>query len=193
MSDLDDLPPAVAAPPRRLRISLVWIVPIVAALAAGGIALQRALSEGPIITVMFKSSQGIEPGKTFVKYKDVKIGQVTAVHLSSDYDGVEVKAKIARSAAGLMVEDAKFWIVRPRISLSEVSGLNTLLSGNFIGFEAGKSTKQQHSFTGLEVPQVGAGVEGRQFLLKAKDSGGLEMGSPVYFHRVAVGQVITSD
>jgi paraquat-inducible protein B len=191
MSDLDDLPPAVA--PRRLRISLVWIVPIVAALAAGGIALQRILSEGPTITIIFKASQGIEAGKTVVKYKDVKIGQVTAVRLSGDYDAVEVTAKIAKSAAGLMVEDAQFWVVRPRVSLGEVSGLNTLLSGNFIGFGAGKSRAEQHRFTGLEVPRIGAGEEGRDFLLKAKDAAGLGPGAPVYFHRLAVGQVITSD
>jgi paraquat-inducible protein B len=191
MSDLDDLPPAVA--PRRLRISLVWIVPIVAALAAGGIALQRILSEGPTITIIFKASQGIEAGKTVVKYKDVKIGQVTGVRLSGDYDAVEVTAKIAKSAAGLMVEDAQFWVVRPRVSLGEVSGLNTLLSGNFIGFGAGKSRAEQHRFTGLEVPRIGAGEEGRDFLLKAKDAAGLGPGAPVYFHRLAVGQVITSD
>ena len=193
MSDMDDVPPAVAAPPRRLRISLVWIVPIVAALVAGGIALQRILREGPTITILFKSAPGIEAGKTFVKYKDVGIGQVTGVRLSGDYNEVEVTAKIAKSAAGLMVEDAQFWVVRPRVSLGEVSGLNTLLSGNFIGFEAGKSTAEQHRFTGLEVPRIGAGAEGRQFLLKAKDAAGLGPGAPVYFHRLAVGQVVTSD
>src|SRR6266850_4558035 len=117
MSDLDDLPPVVKRRRWRARISLVWIVPIVAALAAGGIALQRILSEGPTITIVFKSSPGIEAGKTFVKYKDVRIGLVTAVQLSGGGDAVEVKAKIAKSAAGLMVEDAKFWVVSPRISL----------------------------------------------------------------------------
>jgi paraquat-inducible protein B len=192
MSDLDDVPPAVAAP-RRLRISLVWIVPIVAALVAGGVALQRILGEGPTITILFKSAPGIEAGKTFLKYKDVRIGQVTGVRLSGDYNQVEVTAKIAKNAAGLMVEDAQFWVVRPRISLGEVSGLNTLLSGNFIGFEAGKSKTEQHRFTGLDVPRVGAGVEGREFLLKAKDATGLGPGAPVYFHHLAVGQVVTSD
>src|SRR5258706_4342900 len=185
-------PEAATSRPWYARISLVWIVPIVAALAAGGIALQRILSEGPTITIVFKASQGIEAGKTFVKYKDVKIGLVTAVQLSGA-DAVEVKAKIAKSAAGLMVEDAKFWVVSPRISLGEVSGLSTLLSGNYIGFGAGKSDKEQSRFTGLEVPQVGAGAEGRQFLLRAKDSSGLEMGSPVYFRHKEVGQIVSTD
>src|SRR4051794_9027686 len=126
MADLDDPQSGERAPEvtrgRRwyARVSLVWIVPIVAALAAGGIALQRVLSEGPTITIVFKSSPGIEAGKTAVKYKDVKIGLVTSVQLSGDRDTVEVKAKIAKSAASLMVEDTKFWVVSPRISLGEI-------------------------------------------------------------------------
>ena len=122
-----------------MRISIVWIIPILAAVVAIGIAIQRIRSEGPTITIVFKAAEGIEAGKTFIKYKDVRIGQVTAVELSEDYAKVLVKAKIAKHAAGLMVEDAKFWVVEPRISLSGVSGLNTLLSGNYIGFQAGKS------------------------------------------------------
>jgi paraquat-inducible protein B len=199
MADLDDPQSGERAPevPTRrrwyARISLVWIVPIVAALAAGGIALQRLVSEGPTITIVFKSSPGIEAGKTAVKYKDVRIGLVTAVRLSGDREAVEVTAQIAKSAAGLMVEDAKFWVVSPRISLGEISGLNTLLSGNYIGVAAGKSGKEQSRFIGLEVPQVVAGAAGRQFLLKAMESSGLETGSPVYFRRLVVGQVVAAD
>jgi paraquat-inducible protein B len=199
MADLDDPQPgqrargAPASQPWHARISLVWIVPIVAALAAGAIALQRVLSEGPTITIVFKSSPGIEAGKTAVKYKDVRIGLVTSVQLSGDRDTVEVKAKIAKSAAGLMVEDTKFWVVSPRISLGEISGLNTLLSGNYIGVAAGESGNEQSRFIGLDVPQVVAGAAGRQFVLEAKESSGLEMGSPVYFRRLVVGQVVAAD
>ena len=150
-TDLDELPQATVVPKKRTRISVVWIIPILAAVVAIGIAVQRILSEGPTITIVFKAAEGIEAGKTFVKYKDVNIGQVTAVKLSSDHSKVEVTAKIDKSAAGLMVEDAKFWVVEPRVTLSGVSGLGTLLSGNYIGFEVGKSTKQQRKFTGLEV------------------------------------------
>ena len=138
--DLNDLPQATVVRKKRMRVSIVWIIPILAAVVAIGIAVQRVLSEGPTIYIVFKSAQGIEAGKTFIKYKDVNIGQVTAVELSEDYGKVVVKAKIAKHAAGLMVADAKFWVVEPRISLSGVSGLNTLLSGNYIGFQAGKST-----------------------------------------------------
>jgi paraquat-inducible protein B len=190
----DNLPRATVVPRRRQRISVVWIIPILAAVVAIGIAIQRILSEGPTITIVFKAAQGVEAGKTFVKYKDVNIGQVTAVQLSSDHSKVEVTAKIDKSAADLMVEDAKFWVVEPRVTLSGVSGLGTLLSGNFIGFEVGKSNKEQRKFTGLEVPPIITGGQpGRQFVLKANDLGSLGIGSPIYYRRLQVGQVIAYD
>ncbi len=187
----EDLPQAVVVPPRRARFSAIWIVPIVAALVAVGIAVQAYLNEGPTITITFKSADGIEAGKTFVKYKEVSIGQVTGVRLTDDASLVEVTAKIAKSAASLMVEDARFWVVRPRVSLSGVSGLSTLLSGNYIGFEAGASKSKGRHFTGLEVPPIiTGGMPGRQYVLLASDLGSLGIGSPVYYRRIAVGQVV---
>ncbi|MCP5228858.1 MlaD family protein [Accumulibacter sp.] len=187
----DDLPQATVVPKKRTRVSTVWVIPILAAVVAVGIAVQRVLSEGPTISIVFKNAQGIEAGKTVIKYKDVTIGQVAAVQLSDDYSSVAVTAKIAKSAAGLMVKDAKFWIVEPRITLSGVSGLGTLLSGNYIGFEAGKSESSERSFSGLEVPPIITGDQpGRQFLLHAKDLGSLGIGSPVYYRRLPAGQVV---
>lgn len=191
---LGELPQATVVPRRRARISAVWIIPILAAVVAVGVAVQRILSEGPSITIVFRSAEGVEAGKTFVKYKDVNIGQVTAVRLSEDFGKVEVTAKIAKSASGLMVEDAKFWVVRPRITLSGISGLGTLLSGNYIGFEVGSSKSSQRKFNGLDVPPIlTGGRQGRQFLLKASDLGSLGIGSPAYYRRLQVGEVVAYD
>ncbi len=178
-------------PRRRGRISVVWIIPILAAVVAIGIAVQRILSEGPTITIIFTAAEGLEAGKTAVKYKDVSIGQVTAVRLSPDYAKVEVTAKIAKSAKGLIVEDAKFWVVEPRVTLSGISGLGTLLSGNYIGFEVGKSTKAERKFVGIETPPIITGGQpGRQFTLKADNLGSLGIGSPIYYRRLQAGQVV---
>ena len=191
--DLDDLPHATVVPKKRARLSVVWIIPILVAFVAIGVAIQRILNEGPTITIVFKAAEGIEAGKTFVKYKDVNIGQVTAVQLTDDYGKVEVKVKIAKSAQELMVEDAKFWIVRPIVSLSGISGLSTLLSGNYIGFDAGKADRSQRTFTALDVPPIITGQPGRQFVLNANDLGSLAIGSPIYYRRLPVGQVIAHD
>ena len=187
----DDLPQATLAPKKRMRIPAIWVIPIFAAVVAIGIAIHSILSEGPTITIYFKAAQGLEAGKTVIKYKDVNIGQVTAVQLADDYSRVKVTAKIAKSAGGLMVEDAKFWVVQPRITLSGVSGLGTLLSGNYIGFEAGKSKRERRTFTGLEVaPVIAMEQPGRHFALKAEDLGSLGVGSPIYYRRLQVGQVV---
>src|SRR5450432_3009823 len=187
--DLENLPQATVVRKKRLRFSVIWIIPILAAIVAVGLGVQRALSEGPVITIVFKSASGIEAGKTFIKYKDVRIGLVSAVTLSEDYSKVLVKAKIAKHATGLMVEDAKFWVVEPRISLNGVSGLNTLLSGNYIGLQAGNSAEYQRSFIGLNEPPTITGQPGQQFILKSATLGSLGIGTPIYYRRLNVGQV----
>jgi len=192
--DRDEVAQATVVSKKSSRISMVWIIPILAAVIAVGIAVERILTEGPTITILLKVADGIEAGKTDVKYKDVKIGQVTKVELAKDSDGVEVTAKMSKRVANLLVEDAKFWVVEPRVTLSGVSGLGTLLSGNYLGFAVGKSTKPQRTFTALEVPPVITGGQpGREFTLKAQDLGSLGIGSPIYYRRLQAGQVIAYD
>ena len=196
MADPNDdveLPQAMPVAPRRSRFSLVWIIPILAVLIGIGIAVQRIRAEGPTITIVFRSAEGIEAGKTFIKYKDVIIGQVKTVQFTEDYANVEVTAKITKRAAGLMVEDAEFWVVRPTITLSGISGLNTLLSGNYIGFQPGTSTVADTDFVGLEKAPFVAGRLGHEYKLKADDLGSLAVGSPVYYRRLPVGQVTSFD
>jgi len=192
--DLTNVPETTIVPKRRMRFSVVWIIPIVAALVALGIAVQRILSEGPTITIVFKEAEGIEAGKTFIKYKDVNIGQVKTVKLSTDFTKVVVTAKIDKSAAGLIVDDARFWIERPRATLSGISGIGTLLSGNYIGLEPGKSKRERREFTGLEVPPtITFGQPGRRFVLQTASLGSIGNGSPVYYRQLNVGQVIGHD
>jgi len=193
-SDPQGVPQATVVPQRRARISIVWIIPILAAVVAVGIAVQRIMSEGPTITIVFKAAEGLEAGKTTIKYKDVSIGTVTKVELSPDHTKVVVRAKMAKGATDMMVEDAKFWVVTARVTLSGVSGLNTLLSGNYIGFEMGKSKNERLEFMGLDVPPIITGGQpGRQFVLRAQDLGSLGIGSPIYFRRLQAGQVIAYD
>jgi paraquat-inducible protein B len=193
-TDPTDFPQAVAVPKKRMRLSVVWIIPLVAAAVALGIAVQSYLSKGPTITILFKVAEGLEAGKTFIKYKDIKIGQVAAVRLSDDYSKIEVTAKIDKHAEGLIVEDSKFWVVQPRVTLSGISGIGTLFSGNYIGIDPGKSKNKSKQFVGLEIPPaVTGGQPGREFVLRADDLGSVGIGSPLYYRRLNVGQVIAYD
>jgi paraquat-inducible protein B len=193
-TELTNIPQATAEPKKRRRLSVVWIIPILAAVVALGIAVERFLSQGPTITIVFKAAEGIEAGKTFLKYKDVNIGQVTKVKLSEDFTKVVVTAKIDKSAEGLIVKDAKFWVEQPRVTLSGISGIGTLLSGNFIALEVGKSDEKRRDFIGLEVPPaITLDQPGRQFVLHADELGSVGLGSPLYYRRLNVGQVIGYD
>ncbi|MCR4309353.1 MAG: MlaD family protein, partial [Deltaproteobacteria bacterium] len=193
-SDFTNIPQAESVPKRRARLSIVWVIPILAAVVGIGIAIQQHLSEGPTIQIAFRSAEGVEAGKTSIKFKGIEIGKVTGLNLSEDYSRILVTAKMENDAEGLLVKDASFWIVRPRVALSGVSGIGTLLSGNYIRFEPGKSTKKERDFVALEVPPpVTFGLPGREFVLRSDTLGSLDIGSPVYYRRLNVGQVISYD
>jgi len=193
-ADFANVPEATHVPKKRTRVPVVWIIPIVAALVGVGIVVQRYLNEGPTIQISFRTAEGIEPGKTFIKYKDVHIGKVTEVVLSKDFSKIVVTAKMGKHAEGLLVEDSRFWIEKPRVTLSGVSGLGTLLSGNYIGIEPGKSGKSDRDFVGLEgPPSITGGMSGREFTLRAATLGSMGVGSPIYYRRLNVGQVIGYD
>src|SRR6185369_6272297 len=107
----------------------------------------RALwQRGPTITVTFASADGLEAHKTAVRYKGVSIGVVTAVELLEDRSGVMVTAELSRRAQALLVDDARFWVVRPRVSTAGVSGIGTLLTGAHLSFDAGLSDKGRRAF-----------------------------------------------
>jgi paraquat-inducible protein B len=186
----EELPQATVERRKRLRVSVVWIIPILAAVIALGIAVQRLMNEGPTITLTFRGAEGIAAGKSLVKFKDVTVGTVTTVQLSQDYTQVVVKAKMEKYAAGLLVEDTQFWVVAPRITLGGVSGLSTLLSGNYIGVQPGKSQHGRRNFIGLDLPPAIPDRPGRQFVLRTSNLGSLMIGSPVYYRRLSVGAVM---
>lgn len=189
---MTDLTPAepVIRPPKRWLPSLVWAIPLLAALIGLSLVVQALWERGPTITVSFSTAEGIEVGKTKVKYKDVDIGEVTAVHLAPDRAKVMVTIDLLREARNFAVADSRFWVVRPRLAGSGVSGLETLLSGAYIGVDAGHSDQAAQDFAGLETPPVVASdIPGRRFKLHAADIGSLDVGSPVFFRRIPVGHV----
>ncbi|MGA7780107.1 MAG: MlaD family protein [Paraburkholderia sp.] len=188
--DLPDLPEAVAAPRARWRLQVVWLVPIIAVLIGGWLAVKAVFEQGPQITITFNTGDGLEAGKTKIKFREVDIGVIKEVNLSRDHKHVIATAEVVKDASDLLVEDTRFWVVRPRISGGTVSGLGTLLSGSFVGMDAGASVKTRQVFTGLEVPPVIANdVPGREFVLTSQDMGSLDAGTPIFYRRLQVGQI----
>ena len=163
---------------------------MIAAVAGGWLAVKSVLDKGPTVSIEFRTAEGIEAGKTRVRYRDIDVGAVTQVVLKDDAQAVVVTAELAKEAAQLLVEDSRFWVVRPRITGGGVSGLGTLLSGAYIGLDAGQSVASRREFVGLEVPPIlTAGLDGHEFTLKAEDLGSIGYGTPIYFRRLQVGSV----
>jgi len=175
----------------RKTISIVWIVPLVAILIGGWLAYKAVIEKGPTITITFESAEGLETGKTKIKFKDVDVGQVEDIHLSPDLSQVIVTAQLTRDAKDHLSENTRFWVVRARVAGGGVSGLGTLFSGAYIGMDPGKPGKKAYSFKGLETPPiVTTNLPGRHFILRAESLGSLDIGKPVYFRQIKVGQVV---
>jgi len=189
---LNDIPEAVPEPRKRFSLQLVWLIPIVAAIIGGTLAVKTYLRKGPTITISFKTGEGLEAGKTKVKYKDVEVGLVKDVTIARDITHVIATVELKKEVTPYLVEDTKFWVVRPRISGGGITGLGTLMGGSYIGVDVGTSKNSQRAFTGLEVaPAVAMDVPGSRFQLHSADLGSLDIGSPVYFRRIQVGQVVS--
>ncbi|WP_095128376.1 intermembrane transport protein PqiB [Pseudomonas sp. Irchel s3h14] len=176
---------------RRFSVSLVWIVPIVAVLVGLSLVVHTIMQEGPTITVTFKTGSGLTANKTEVKYRNVVIGHVSDVELSNDQKSVNATIKLSKQAETFTREDSQFWVVRPRIGAGGVSGIDTLLSGDYIGADIGQANARAKNFIGLEnPPPITYGEPGKRFTLHTQDLGSLDIGSPVYYRKIPVGQVV---
>jgi len=176
---------------RRFSVSLVWIVPIVAVLVGISLVVHSLMQEGPTITINFKTGSGLVANKTEVKYRNVVIGHVSDVELSDDQKSVNATIKLAKQAESFTREDSQYWVVRPRIGAGGVSGIDTLLSGDYIGADIGQANGRAKNFQGLEnPPPITYGEPGKRFTLHSADLGSLDIGSPVYYRKIQVGQVV---
>lgn len=188
-SPREELPEPVVRT-RRFSLSLIWLVPVLAAVVGLSLVVHAWLQAGPGITITFQTAEGLEAGKTPVRYKNVVIGKVDSLELSDDRQRVRVKVALNKSASSFATRGTRYWVVRPRIGLGGVSGVDTLLSGAFIGADVGDSEDEQYEFKGLEMPPaVLHGAPGKSFVLHTDDLGSLDTGSPVYYRRIQVGRV----
>jgi paraquat-inducible protein B len=188
-------PPPAAEPPdaavsKRRGISIVWLIPLVAALIAGFIGYRAITSQGPTITITFETAEGLQAGKTKVRYLDVDVGTVETVAIGADLKHIVVTASMVPEARAYLRESTTFWIVKPRVGVGGVSGLSTLLSGAYIGLAPGDGADARR-FAGLEEPpQLSANVAGRRYTLRAPTLGSVSRGAPIYYRGIEVGQVL---
>ncbi|MGB5440205.1 MAG: MlaD family protein [Gammaproteobacteria bacterium] len=184
----DAIPEAVAS--SRSGFSIVWLIPLVAALIGAWVAWQAYSERGPTITIVFKTAEGLVAGKTKVKFKDVEVGQVASIDLQDDLDNVLVSVEMHKAAGSYLTDKTRFWVVRARISAGNVTGLETLLGGAYIGIDPVEEGEPASHFIGLEsAPVVTTDQPGLHFLLKASRRGSLDVGAPIFYRQIKVGEV----
>ncbi|MEL7178902.1 MAG: MlaD family protein [Pseudomonadota bacterium] len=194
MSDTNDTGPApfdVRPVKRRIwqRLSLVWLVPLFALGISLWAAWQSYADRGTLITISFENAAGITSGETTIKYRDVTIGEVEDVEFSDGLTDVLVHARVDKTVAPFLDDDAQFWVVRPDVSVRGITGLETVLSGVFIeGNWDTEADVAQTQFTGLEQPNLTrASQRGTRVVLRADDGGSIAAGAPILHKGIEVG------
>ncbi|MCH4195890.1 MAG: intermembrane transport protein PqiB [Serratia liquefaciens] len=184
----------IAGVEKIARWSPVWIIPIVTALIGAWILFYHFSHQGPMVTLVTTSAEGLEAGKTEIKSRSVDVGVVETVTLSGDLSKVMVQARLNSGMDKLLRQDSAFWVVKPQIGREGVSGLGTLLSGAYIELRPGNKGKDgKDNYQLLDAPPLAsADAKGLRILLDSEKSGQLNAGDPVLFHNYRVGSVETS-
>ena len=178
----------------KRSFSIIWVVPIIALLIGGWLTFKAMSEKGPEITITFETADGLVAGKTSVKFKDVDVGKVTKLELNDDASGVVATVEMTNNASSYLTDKTQFWVVRATVAAGEISGLGTLLSGAYIGCNPSTEGNKQTHYKGLEKPPIlTADLPGRHFVLKSKELGSLDLGSPIYYRGIKVGQVVDYD
>ena len=184
---MNELEPSVS---RGSRFSAVWIIPLVALVIGVSMVVHTFMTEGPTITIDFATAEGLEKGLTNVRLLNVDIGRVENVELKGDVSGVTATIKLERSAAPLLRQDTRFWVVRARVNASGISGLGTLLGGSYIEMAPGDSDEESRTFIGLEEPPLTPiDAPGLRLRLISQNAGSISTGDPVLYQGYPVGRI----
>ncbi|MCZ6813974.1 MAG: MlaD family protein [Alphaproteobacteria bacterium] len=184
----DGIPDAEVA--ERRGFSLVWLIPMIAAVIGAWLAYTTIMEQGPEITISFETAEGMEAGKTKIKYRDVEIGVVESIRISEDGSFVVLTAIMEQHAESYLTEGTRFWVIKPRLDISGISGLGTLVSGAYIEIEPGEG-EAKRNFEGLEKPPViRIDTPGGSYILITDTLGSLSARSPIYYRGIRVGQLL---
>src|SRR5689334_14671302 len=174
----EDLPEAQVRPTRRSW--LLWVVPLGALALCAWFIYHDYIATGPLITIYFQNVDGLEEQNTPVKFRGAEVGRVKTVRLAKAARWVEVRVRLAGSAGDLASRGSSFWIVRPEVKVGAVSGLRTLISGEYISVQPGNGPRT-NVFTGLERAPYLEHSKGLEIALLTSSLGSLQEQSPIYY------------
>ena len=188
--------PVRARTRRSRRVPIIWSIPLLAIAIGAWLAWDTLSKQGPTIKVSFETAEGLQAGQSQLKYRDIVLGTVKSLDLTHDHSHVIVTISTTRQAEPLLTSQTVFWVVKPRLFAGNISGLETLLSGSYVGMLPGddSTAASQRTFIGREDPPIfTASVPGHTFLVKANRLGSISLGSPVFFRDLSVGEVLGWD
>ena len=173
----------------------MWLIPLLAIAIGAWLAWDTYSKRGPTIIVSFESAEGLQAGQSQLKFKDIVLGTVKSLDLTSDHERVMVTIETTRKAEPLLTDSTIFWVVKPRLFAGNLEGLSTLASGSYLGMlPAQTAGKSRREFVGREDPPVlETNLPGRTFQLKAGKVGSVSIGSPIFFRDLDVGTVLGWD
>lgn len=177
---------------RSWQSYLIWLIPLAALGLAAWLLYTTLIATGPTLHIYFKDVQGLQPGNAEVKYRGAQVGTVSSMHLAKDQQSVDVEVSLDRAAADLAREHTLFWIVKPQLSLGQIQGLQTIVSGAYIEAKPGPGKQVTH-FQGLsQPPSPEQEKKGFRLVLLADKLGSVQKRTPVYYREVQVGEVLES-
>lgn len=171
------------------RAWYLWLIPVGALALCVWFVYRDYIATGPLITIYFKDASGLEENNTQINYLGSMVGQVKSLRLARDNKSVEVKARLAGSASQLARAGSFFWIVRPELKVGAISGLRTIISGEYIGVLPGNGAPT-NKFIGAEKEPVPEQPNALHITLLAPDLGSFQEQSPVFYRGVQVGEIL---
>ena len=187
---------------QKKTVSFIWVLPLIILGVLGWIAYESYMKKGTNITVIFKSAEGLKEGVTPLEYKGLQLGKVTEISMHEDLKSVKVNILVKKEVAKYVAnESSQFWIRKPTISLTKISGLSTLISGHKIELspkfkkeEDYNSTNEQLFFEGLDTqPNDEYEDNGYYISLIANDKDNVEIGTPIFYNKFQIGEIISKE
>jgi len=186
--------PPAAVVETRGGFSFIWLVPIVAVVVGSWLGYRTLSERGPTVTISFETGDGLEAGKTKIKYRDIEVGKVSSVTLADDLSHVIVTAELHKGGSHYLTDNSRFWVTRARVSGGQVTGIGTIFGGAYIGFEPSTEGERRRDFVGLEAaPVLTIEKPGRRFTLRSRGLGSIDAGAPVTYRSITVGQVLSHE
>ncbi|GJM23328.1 MAG: paraquat-inducible protein B [Planctomycetota bacterium] len=175
---------------KRKGFQVVWVIPMVAALVGGWLWYRALQDKGPEITITFATADGLEAGKTKIKFKDLEIGEVSGVTLADNMEHVIASVELVAGSERYLTDQTRFWVVRPRIGAGGISGLGTIVSGAYIAADVSLDGTPAKAFTGLEEPPARpANAEGLRVKLRSPALGSINTGTSITHLQIKMGDV----